>query len=105
LPLLNTAKKPPISSPLLYALPKHVKPGSRVELEVKFSGGGLAGGDKKEIKLIKWYPRLWWDGLPTHDSFEVKLDIPAGYALAASGRLNRATGYYENEVEQGNRLL
>jgi hypothetical protein len=97
LPLLNTAKKPPISSPLLYALPKPVKPGSRVELEVKFSGGGLAGGDKKEIKLVKWYPRLWWDGLPTHDVFEVKLDIPAGYAVAASGRLNKATGYYENE--------
>jgi len=97
LPLLNSAKKTPISSPLLYALPEPVTPGSRVKLNVRFSGGGLTGGDKKEIKLIKWYPRLWWDGLPTHDVFEVKLDIPAGYALAASGRLNKATGYYENE--------
>jgi tetratricopeptide (TPR) repeat protein len=97
LPLLNTVKKPPISSPLLYALPQPVKPGSRVKLNVKFSAGGLVGGDEKEIKLIKWYPRLWWDGLPTHDVFEVKLDIPAGYTLAVSGRLNRATGYYENE--------
>jgi hypothetical protein len=96
LPLLNAVKKPPISSPLLYSLPKPVTPGSRIKLNVKFSRGGLTGGDKKEIKLIKWYPRVWWDGLPTHDVFEVKLDIPAGYALAASGRLNKATGYYEN---------
>ena len=97
LPLLNSVKNTSISSPLLYSLPKPVKPGSRAKLSVKFSRGGLAGGDKKEIKLIKWYPRLWWDGLPTHDIFEVRLDIPAGYALAASGRLNQATGYYENE--------
>ncbi len=97
LPHLNAVKKPPISSPLLYSLPKPVKPGSRVKLNVAFSRGGLTGGDRKEIKLIKWYPRLWRDGLPAHDAFEVKLDIPAGYALAASGLLNKATGYYENE--------
>ena len=51
LPLLNSAKKPPIPPPLLYVLPKPVKPGSRVKLEVKFSGGGFPGGDKKEIKF------------------------------------------------------
>ncbi|NIM14690.1 MAG: hypothetical protein GTO45_21915 [Candidatus Aminicenantes bacterium] len=90
-------KKPTISSPLLYMLPEPINPGSTVELNVKFKAVDLIGHNDKEIKLIRWYPRLWWEGLPTHDTYEVKLDIPPGYALAASGRLNKKTGYYENK--------
>lgn len=100
LPLLNTQENPPISTPLLYALPKSVSSGSKVKLEIKFSlsASNLPGEDMEEIKLRgDWYPRLWWDGLRTHDSFEAKLDIPNGYALAISGRLNKETGYYENK--------
>lgn len=98
LPLLNTPDNPPISSPLLYALPKPVSSRSKVTLKIKFrlSASNLLGEDKEEIMLKNWYPRLWWDGLRTHDSFEAKLDIPNGYALAISGRLNKETGYYEN---------
>lgn len=97
LPLAVPEKKPTISSPLLYMLPEPVNPGSHVELNVKFKAVDLIGYNDNEIKLIKWYPRLWWEGLPTHDTYEVKLDIPPGYALAASGRLNKKTGYYENK--------
>lgn len=96
LSLINVEKKPPISPPLLYALTKPIKPGASIRLTVKFNFGVMLGPNLREIKLIKWFPRLWWDGLPTHDSFEAKLDVPSGYALAASGLLNRKTGYYEN---------
>lgn len=96
LSLLNTKKSPPISSPLLYELPKPVKPGSNIRMDIEFSGGGISKTDAPEIRLTNWHPRLWWGGLPTHDDFEVKLDTPPGYALAASGRFNKKTGYYEN---------
>jgi len=97
LALVNPKKNPPISSPLLYVLPKAVNPGSKLDVNVKFSAGDLIGSNIEEIKLIKWYPRLWWDGLPVFDTFAVKLDVPPDYAIAVSGILNKETGYYENK--------
>lgn len=94
--LLNTKKSPLVSSPLLYELPKPLKSRSKIELDIAFSRGGILKSDAPEIKLTSWCPRLWWGGLPTHDVFEVKIDIPPGYALAASGRFNKKTGYYVN---------
>ncbi len=94
---LNAGKGSIVTPPIVYQFPQPVSPGGKVELDVKFSLGGLPDAEAKEVKLVEWYPRLWWDGLETHDSFEVKLDIPSGYALAASGRLNKKTGFYENK--------
>lgn len=94
--LLNPEEKPKISPPFLYKLGKPIRPRSKVKIEVKFRAQGLLGPQPKQIRLTNWYPRLWWGGLPTHDVFQVKLDIPSGYALAASGCLNKKTGYYEN---------
>ena len=94
--LLNTNKNSPISSPLVYALPTPIMPGSKGKFQIEFQASNLIGNEINEIKLIEWYPRLWWDGLPIHDSFEVKLNIPSEYAMAVSGRLNNETGYYEN---------
>lgn len=85
-----------IPSPLLYKLPKPVTPGSKVILHMEYSAGDLLMGNLEEIRLVQWYPRIWWDGLSVHDSFEVMLDAPSGYAVAASGRLNEKTGRYEN---------
>ncbi|UCC39867.1 MAG: hypothetical protein JSV96_19180 [Candidatus Aminicenantes bacterium] len=95
--LLNTKKSPPVSSPLLYELPRPLKPGSKIRMDIAFSRGGISRADAQEIKLVSWHPRLWWGGLPNHDDFEVKLNTPAGYALAASGRFNKKTDYYENK--------
>lgn len=86
-----------ISPPLLYALPAPLQIGEKIQLDIQFSAGNLIGSNLDEIKLVEWFPRLWWDGLPHFDSFEVKLDAPAGYAIAVSGRFNKKTGYYENE--------
>jgi tetratricopeptide (TPR) repeat protein len=94
---LNPEKKPRLTAPILMALPAALNPGKKIELEVNFQAGNITGDNKEEVQLTKWYPRLWWDGLPGHDSFEVKLDIPPGYVLAVSGALNKKTGYYEND--------
>jgi tetratricopeptide (TPR) repeat protein len=93
---LNPEKKPVLGPPLLFVLPGGLKPRKEIELEVDFRAGDLIGEKRQVIQLTGWYPRLWWDSLPLHDSFAVKLDAPAGYAVAASGLLNPATGYYES---------
>lgn len=80
---------------VVYELPEPVKPGAELSIEAEFSLE--LGPGRDVIQLLGWHPRLWWDGLPTRDSCKVKLEIPAGYAAAVSGRLNEGTGYYEND--------
>jgi tetratricopeptide (TPR) repeat protein len=94
---LNPEKKPALSSPLFYRLPRPLAPGKKLNLEVAFRKTVEFPDKDMEFGETGWYPRLWWDGLPLHDSFSVKLDIPAGFALAASGRLNPRTGRYESD--------
>ncbi|MGB7296022.1 MAG: tetratricopeptide repeat protein [Candidatus Aminicenantales bacterium] len=94
---LNPEKLAALPSPLFFLLPKPLKPGRKVEIAAAFKKSVEFSSKDREFKDTRWYPRLWWDGLPLHDSFSVKLDIPAGFALAASGRLNAKTGRYEND--------
>lgn len=97
LALMNSAKTPPLSSPLLYELPKPVRSRATAKIDIKFNAADLLPAQQDEIKLIDWFPRLWWNGLPTHDSFEVKVDSPSGYALAASGLFDKKSGYFKNK--------
>jgi len=94
---LNPENKPALPSPLLYPLPEPLAPGKRLKLEVAFKKTVEFTARDTEFGETHWYPRLWWDGLPLHDSFSVKIDVPAGFAVAASGRLDLKTGRYENE--------
>lgn len=95
LKLLNSEKEPQVSSPLFFQLSEPLDPGSKVEFDIAFKKKFKFSSEDTEFKITHWYPRLWWDGLPVHDSFSVKLDIPEGFALAISGRLNEKTGRYE----------
>ena len=95
LELMNVKSGPSVSSPLFYRLSEPVKPGSKVEFNIAFKESFGSQSERAEYLTTHWYPRIWWDGLPLHDSFSVKLDIPQGYALAVSGRLNKKTGRYE----------
>lgn len=95
LTLLNEGKKLPVEGPLFYRLSEPLGPGGEIELEVAFKQNFEMDEERIEFGSTRWYPRIWWDGLPVHDSFSVKLDVPEGWALAISGRLNRKTGRYE----------
>ncbi|NQT27437.1 tetratricopeptide repeat protein [candidate division KSB1 bacterium] len=95
LSLLNMDKNETESFPLIYALNTPIKPGENVQLNIDFSST-YQTRDTKEIKLIGWYPRLFWDGIYTFDSYKIKLEIPDDFAVAISGRFNKKTGYYEN---------
>ncbi len=94
---VNPEKLSALSSPLFFRLPKPLKPGKKIEIAATFRQMVEFSPKAREFNRTRWYPRLWWDGLPLHDSFSVKLDTPEGFALAASGRLNKRTGRYEND--------
>jgi tetratricopeptide (TPR) repeat protein len=92
---VNPEKVKSLPSPLLYALSEPLKPGKRIKLEVNFHQEGALPAESDSLVNNRWYPRLWWDGRPVHDSYSVKIDAPSEYALAASGRLDPKTGRYE----------
>lgn len=98
LALLNSKNNSPTTSPLFYRLPEPLMPGSKSELDINFKGNiSFRVLKPSYIPAEKhWYPRLWWDGLTVFESFQVKIDVPERYAVAASGLLNKETGYFEN---------
>lgn len=95
--LLNTEDSPTVESPLYYRLPEPIMPGVKFNLDITFKMSSPPDSESTRFGTTRWYPRLWWDDLPVHDSFSVKLEIPEGFALAASGLLNEKTGRYEIE--------
>jgi len=95
LSVLNAERGRPLTTPLLVALPEPLRPGVKTVIEVRFTHRTALNNGQAHLGV--WYPRLWWDGLRTRDSFKVKLAVPAGFAVAASGRLDGASGAYEND--------
>lgn len=83
----------PDVQPVVFDLPKLVKPGGRVEIRLRFSRKLLNWGTVGGYFLTHWHPRLWW-GFFTHDDFDVKLDAPCEYTVGASGPLDPKTGRY-----------
>lgn len=92
----NPENKPGLSSPLFYPLPEPLSPGKRLRVQATFKKAVEFADKDTEFGDTDWYPRLWWDGLALHDSFSVKIEAPAGFAVAASGRFNTKTGRFEN---------
>lgn len=84
-----------LPSPLLYELPQPLPPDKEIVLNAKFSKI-FQSADKNRITVTAWHPRLWW-GFSTHDKFAVKIQAPADYVVAASGRLDEQSGYYHAE--------
>ncbi|HDT13236.1 MAG TPA: hypothetical protein ENO03_02645 [Candidatus Aminicenantes bacterium] len=95
LKVLNADRGLPLTTPLLVALPEPLRPGRTVEIDVRFTHMAAVG--EGQIHLGIWYPRLWWDGLSVRDSFKVKLEAPAGFVVAASGRLDPASCAYVSD--------
>lgn len=92
---LNEGLGLPLTTPLFYELTSPLVPGRKIRIDVVFTTKtGVSDG---QISLIAWHPRLWWEGIPVRDSFKVKLAVSQGFVMAASGRFNPKTGYYEND--------
>ena len=92
--LLNESRNLPLSTPLLYELPEPLLPGKKARLDTHFTYS--AAVRESQIRMQLWHPLVWWEGIPVRNSFKVKLDVPQGYVMAVSGRLNPKSGYHEN---------
>jgi tetratricopeptide (TPR) repeat protein len=75
----------PSGSPALFELPSPAAPGETVRLDITFSARSPFPKEMERIPLVGWYPRLWW-GFPTHDDYDVAVEVPREYTVGASGR-------------------
>jgi tetratricopeptide (TPR) repeat protein len=80
----------------IVSLSETLVPDMEVEIEIKFSASILLGRYTATLPPTGWYPRLYW-GFETHDDFDVKVDVPKEYKIAASGILDNSSGYYHAE--------
>lgn len=83
-----------VKGPLFFALPEGVKPGEQVKVNISFAMNRITSGDKSELLLGGWYPRLYWDGLRFASNYKVKFNVPQGYQVAASGKFDQASGLW-----------
>jgi hypothetical protein len=85
------------SFPQDFVLAKPVQPGGSLTLAVEFSISMPTPGEApQKVSLADWFPQLWW-GCPSHNDFEVKLEVPKEYTLATSGRFDPRKGCYHIE--------
>ncbi len=84
-----------LKGPLFFVLPSPVPSGGSLELNILFHQKIESSEAISEFQSSRWHPRLWWDGLPFHGDYSVRLDVPEGYALAASGQRDEKTGRFE----------
>lgn len=84
----------------LYALDGPVERGQSMTLKFTFSYTGYCLPENGDVRFSRWFPRLWWDGLPAHESYRIKVDHPDGYALAVSG-VQDESGWWSLENANG----
>lgn len=65
-------------------LPKAVPPAGSLVLTATFRRPFALDQDGKAT-LARWHPKLWW-GVPVHDHYDVRLAVPADFAVGTSGR-------------------
>jgi tetratricopeptide (TPR) repeat protein len=92
------------SGPVVFDLPEPLPANAAVEIRVEFRLTGWPllkpGGD--EVISSVFLPCLWWssrnahlsEGLAIHSDYDVRLEVPPGYAVATSGRWDPQTGGY-----------
>ncbi|MHC4220122.1 MAG: hypothetical protein ACYSU7_16880 [Planctomycetota bacterium] len=75
----------------LLELPAPLPPGQVVQLAIEFVETFGLPESLAGIPLTDWHPRLWW-GYPTHDDYEVDVQMPSGWVLGTSGRPDEKSG-------------
>jgi len=80
----------------LFDLPQDVRPGGEVELSIAFAAPWKLDPHNGSAITSFLSPHLWW-GFGTLDDYEVRLQVPNGYAVATSGRYDPRAGAYRAE--------
>lgn len=65
-------------------LPKAVPAAGSLVLTATFRRPFALDLDGKAT-LARWHPKVWW-GVPVHDDYDVRLVVPADFAVGTSGR-------------------
>lgn len=81
-----------VNAPIMVELSELLEPGESVEIQVDFHGL-LVAPQYGALMLKDWHPRLWW-GYPTQDDYKVRIDVPQGYEVTASGRTDSKNGHW-----------
>lgn len=80
----------------LYDLPQDVRPGGEVELSIDFGAPWKVDPHNGSAVTSFLSPHLWW-GFGTLDDYEVRFQVPDGYAVATSGLYDPRAGAYRAE--------
>jgi hypothetical protein len=80
----------------LFDLPRALAPGGEIELAVDFGAPFKLNPHTENGLTSTLAPHLGW-GFGTLDDYEVRLQVPDGYAVATSGRYDSRAGLYKGE--------
>lgn len=80
----------------LYDLPQDARPGGEVELSIDFGAPWKVDPHNGSAVTSFLSPHLWW-GFGTLDDYEVRFQVPDGYAVATSGLYDPRAGAYRAE--------
>lgn len=96
LEVYNPQNKLQVNNPVFFLLDKAVNSGEKAELQLSFKKRLIVEEDFESFETKNLIPALWWDGIPVSNSYKVKIRTDQKHIMAVSGRLNKETGYYEN---------
>ena len=83
-------------TPVLFDLPLDLPPGGNMEMAVDFRVP-MKFNEKNGSAITSYLnPLLWW-GFGTLDDYEVRIQVPGGYAVGTSGRFDPQSGTYRGE--------
>ena len=96
LDVYNPDNKLQVNTPVFFILDKAINAGEQAELQLSFKKLLFLDDDFELFETQNLIPTLWWDGIAFSNSYKVKISTDQNHTMAVSGRLNTATGYYEN---------
>ena len=83
-------------TPAVFDLPADLPPGGEIELAVDFKVPMKLKPENGSAITSYLNPFLWW-GFGTLDDYDVRLQVPDGYAIGTSGRFDPRSGTYRGE--------
>lgn len=100
-PLSSLSSRRTSLDPAIYTLTAPLQSGETCALHVRFSRERFFEGDSDRVYLqTRWYPKLWWDGIPLPEIYAVSLDYPGDYTIAVTGCRDGKGVYHAANLHQ-----
>ena len=69
----------------LINLTEPLLPGESIAIVTQFYLHDFFLPSPSSVELVNWFPKLWWSGQETFDSYDVQINSLEGYVVIASG--------------------